>query len=68
MAEAHVLTICNACASSPAELSPNDWPHARDNSGLLLQECEWAQFTRVLRRHVMTMRHGGFILATTDTP
>jgi len=71
IAEAHLLAICNTCATSPADLSPNDWPHARVNGGLLLQEYEWEQFTRVLRRHVMTRLHDGFggvILTTTDTP
>jgi hypothetical protein len=65
---AHILSICNACATRPADLSPSDWPHARDDSGLLLQQCEWAQFTRFLRRHAMTLLHGGFIFKATDRP
>lgn len=64
---AHLLALCDACARRPADLSPHDWPHARVG-GLLLQQCEWAQFTRVLRRHVMTLSRAGVILRATDTP
>lgn len=66
--EAHILIICDSCAEDPAELSPNDWPHVRIGCGLLLQESEWAQFTRVLRRHVITTSARELTLNTTETP